>query len=99
MKFVLAAQLKCSWRIAAVTQAPKPAVAPTNGTGPSVAPSDVTGSHHALLLSIVADELGCQPTDIGRLYCVSCWPEKQHVTCFLWVQARSWQIHMHSACV
>lgn len=46
-------------------QAPKAAPAPTNGTGPSVAPSDATGSHHALLLSMLADELGCKPTDIG----------------------------------
>ena len=48
-----------------LVQAPKPAAASTNGTGPTVAPSDVTGSHHALLPSMLADELGCQPTDIG----------------------------------
>lgn len=46
-------------------QAPKAAAPATNGSGPSVAASDVTGSHHALLLAMVADELGCKPTDIG----------------------------------
>lgn len=60
--------LRCfgaSWRCCVCPQAPKAAPAPTNGTGPSVAPSDATGSHHALLLSMLADELGCKPTDIG----------------------------------
>lgn len=48
-------------------QAPKSAAAAaTNGSGPSVAPSDATGSHHPLLLSMVAEELGCKPTDIGK---------------------------------
>ena len=39
--------------------------ATTNGSSPPVAPSDVTGSHHALLLQMLADELGCKTTDIG----------------------------------
>lgn len=46
-------------------QAPKPTPAPSNGSTPAVAAGDITGSHHALLLSMLADELGCKTTDIG----------------------------------
>lgn len=47
-------------------QAPKPAAAPTtNSSQPQPASGDVTGSHHELLLKLLADELGCKTNDIG----------------------------------
>lgn len=50
--------------LATVAKAPKPTPAPSNGSTPAVAAGDITGSHHALLLSMLADELGCKTTDI-----------------------------------
>lgn len=51
--------------LATLGKAPKPAPAATNGTSaPPVAAADVTSNHHALLLELIAAELGCQPTDI-----------------------------------